>query len=60
MMNNQISDVQPYQVIRAKDIENLMNVSNITAKRYISDIKAHFKIKLVLFRHYKEYFKIPN
>lgn len=49
---------KPLQRITAKDIENLLIVSERTAKRYLSDIKSHFEITVVTYKHFTTYFKI--
>jgi hypothetical protein len=56
-----ISDTNNYkefQRLGAKDIQNLLiNISPVTAKRYLSDIKQHFSITVVTYHHFKLYFK---
>ena len=48
-----------FQKISYKDIEALLiNVSEKTAKQYLTDIKKEFGINIVLFNHFKSYFKI--
>lgn len=50
-----------YTKLSFKDIENLlMNVSERTAKQYLSDIKKEYKLKYVLFQHFKAYFKVSE
>jgi len=50
-----------YQKISYKDIEALLiNVSEKTAKQYLTDIKKEFDIKIVLFSHFKTYFKVSE
>ena len=45
--------------INAKDISNLLcTISQRTAEQYLTDIKKHFDIKIVLYFHFKQYFKI--
>ena len=45
----------------AKDIEILLiNISPSISRVYLSDIKKEFKIKTVLFFHFKKYFKITE
>lgn len=46
-------------VINAKDVEGMLQtVSERTAFRYYKDIKATYGIKIVMFWHFCEYFKI--
>lgn len=45
-------------IIRIKDLQVLLQVSERQAKRYYSDIKNHFNIKVVLMHHFEQYFKI--
>lgn len=41
------------------DIQNLLiSVSPSTAKRYLSEIKETFNLKVVLYIHFKKYFKM--
>lgn len=48
-----------YQKLSHKDIETLLiSISTKTAKQYLTDIKKEFRIKIVLFSHFKSYFKI--
>lgn len=49
---------QPTQVIKVKDIQNLLIVSLSTAQRYYSDIKNTYNVKQVLYQHFINYFKI--
>ena len=49
---------QPLQRITCKDIENLLIVSERTARRYLSDIRSHFEINVVTYKHFTTYFKI--
>lgn len=45
--------------ITAKDVcELLCTVSLRTAEQYYTDIKKHFGINIVLYSHFKSYFKI--
>lgn len=46
-----------YQKLSFKDIQTLLIVSEASAKRYLTDIKEHFKIDAVLYLHFKKYFK---
>lgn len=55
---HQTTEISEFQIIRVKDIQNLMNVSKRTAERYIKDIKETYKIRFVLYKHYKKYFQI--
>ena len=49
------------QKLSFKDIEALLiNVSPSTAKVYLNDIKKTYDIKIVLFIHFKTYFKITE
>lgn len=48
-----------FQKLTHKDIELLLiNVSPATAKQYLTDIKKEFQTPIVLFNHFKQYFKI--
>lgn len=50
-----------FQKLSYKDIEALLiTVSECTAKKYFSDIKKQFNIDVVLFWHFKSYFKITE
>lgn len=54
-----MADTQNYkefQKLSFKDIQTLLIVSEPTAKRYLGDIKLHFKIDAVLYIHFKKYF----
>lgn len=45
--------------INSKDVLTLMvNISERTAINYYKEIKDHFDIKIVLYYHFKKYFKI--
>lgn len=45
--------------ITAKDISSLLcTISQRTAEQYYTDIKKHFDIKVVLYHHFKTYFKL--
>lgn len=45
--------------ITAKDVCDLLcTISQRTAEQYYTDIKNHFNVKIVLYKHFKEYFKI--
>ena len=45
--------------INAKDISHLLcTISQRTAEHYLTDIKKYFDIKIVLYFHFKQYFKI--
>ena len=47
------------QKLTAKDIQHLLvSVSEKTAQNYITDIKKEYQLKIVLFCHFKNYFKI--
>lgn len=50
---------KPYQFITRKDFQNLLCVSEQTAKTYFADVKKHYGIKKITFSHFKTYFKIP-
>ena len=52
------TNYKPHQVLRIKDIENLLFVSQSTAKRYMTDIKETLKIEIVLYKHFCDYFKV--
>lgn len=46
------------QRLTAKDVCDLMlTISERTAHRYLKDIKDHFSIRVVLYKHYREYFR---
>ena len=45
--------------IGSKDLELLLiSISERTSRLYLKEIKEHFQIKVVLFIHFKQYFKI--
>lgn len=46
------------QKLTAKDCANLLNVSEATAKRYLSDMKQHFNTKIVTIKHLKKYLNV--
>jgi pyruvate/oxaloacetate carboxyltransferase len=49
------------QKLSFKDIEALLiSVSPKTAKQYLTDIKKEFDVKIVLFCHFKKYFKVTE
>lgn len=49
------------QKITSKDIETLLiSISNKTAQQYLTDIKKEYDLKIVLFQHFKKYFKITE
>ena len=52
------TNYKPLQVLRIKDIENLLFVSQSTAKRYMNDIKEAKKVEIVLYKHFCDYFKV--
>jgi hypothetical protein len=42
-----------------KDIESLLTtISQETAKQYFTDIKKQYGLKVVLYCHFKDYFKV--
>lgn len=47
-----------FNVLRVKDLENIMKVSKTTAKKLFKDIKVHFDIKIVLACHFYRYLKV--
>lgn len=50
-----------FEKLSFKDIEFLLvNVSEKTAQQYMTDIKNHFSTPIVLFFHFKQYFKITQ
>lgn len=50
-----------YQKLSFKDIETLLvSISVKMAKQYLTDIKKEYEIKIVLFHHFKQYFKITQ
>jgi hypothetical protein len=50
-----------YQKISIKDIVFLLvSVSEKTAQQYYKDIKKEYEIPIVLFTHFKQYFKITE
>jgi len=48
------------KVVTAKEVANLMGVSEITAKRYLKDIRDEYQCKRVLGEHFNKYFKIDT
>lgn len=48
-----------YNKITAKWIMNNLQVSHCTAKKYLKDLKNHFKTKIVLEAHFCDYFNVP-
>ena len=47
------------QKLTAKDIQHLLvSVSEKTAQNYFTDIKKEYQLKIVLFVHFKNYFKV--
>jgi len=44
--------------VTAKDVSGLLGVSLACANRYLSDIKAEYKIKRVFLGHLINYFKL--
>ena len=47
------------QKLTAKDIQYLLvSVSEKTAQNYFTDIKKEYQLKIVLFVHFKNYFKV--
>lgn len=50
-----------FQKLTHKDIESLLiSVSTKTAQQYLTDIKKEYGLKIVLFSHFKRYFKIAE
>jgi hypothetical protein len=50
-----------FQKLSYKDIKALLiTVSEKTAKQYLTDIKKEFDINVVLFHHFKIYFKVSQ
>jgi response regulator of citrate/malate metabolism len=49
---------QPHQKISAKDIANLLIVSEASAKRYMADIKKQYDITVITYKHYAKYFHL--
>lgn len=53
------ANYKEFQKLTAKDICALfVSISERTAEHYLQDIKRHYGIKVVTFRHFKQYFKI--
>lgn len=51
-------DFKEYKIIRIKDLQSLLYVSETTAKSIFKDIKQHYEINTILFIHFKQYFKV--
>lgn len=45
------------QKVTIKELAQNMDISIPTAQRYLSDIKKHYSIKIVLMAHIQSYFK---
>ena len=59
MSNTDTKNYTDTTKISAKDIELLLiSISDRTARLYLREIKDHFQIRIVLFTHFKQYFKI--
>ncbi len=54
----QIIKAKDIQIIKAKDIQRLLKCSYVTSYDILKDIKKEFKIRIVLYYHFKKYFKI--
>lgn len=50
------------KILTCKDLANLLNVSETSARRYIYEMKQHYKPKSnkITERHFNDYFAIPN
>lgn len=56
-----MAQINEFRRLTAKDIQILLEVNDIkTAYKYLKDIKEELKIPMVLFCHFKKYFKIQN
>jgi hypothetical protein len=47
-----------YHRMTYKDLMSLMAIEETLAKRYLTDIKKHYEISIVLFKHFRNYFKV--
>jgi len=54
------SNTVEFHKITYKDIENYMNVSERTAKRYFSDIKEEYNLRAVCLQHFLNYFNLKE
>ncbi|WP_406843562.1 hypothetical protein [Flavobacterium soyae] len=52
--------METLKVVTAKELANLMGVSETSAKRYLKDIKSEYQCKRVLGEHVNKYFKIDT
>ena len=54
-----MSQIPEFRRLTAKDIVSLLEVNDIkTAQKILIDIKTELNIPMVLFCHFKRYFKI--
>ena len=49
-----------FNILRTKDLAQLLNVQQTAAKAYLRDIKEAFGVTAVMFIHFKRYFKVPE
>ena len=52
--------METLKVVTAKELANIMGVSETSAKRYLKDIKDEYQCKRVLGQHVNKYFKIDT
>lgn len=47
-----------YYKLRTKDVQGLLHISHPTAVQILKDIKESLGVPMVLFKHFKQYFKV--
>lgn len=52
------STLPDFNLLRTKDVQALLNVSEKLARKYLNDIREAKNIKNVLMCHFKDYFGI--
>lgn len=52
------SQLTDLTIIKVKDVVNELKISQSSAKKYMQDIKLHFNIQKVCYKHLKDYLKV--
>lgn len=53
-----MSAIMETNKISCKDVQNLLDCSERTAKKYYREIKQEFDLQIVLKHHFNKYFKV--
>lgn len=55
-----MAQINEFRRLTTKDVQTLLEVSPNTANKVLNDIKTDLNVPLVLYIHFKRYFKITQ